>query len=65
MYNPGIINRILCCMNPRLNISNSHYVCGSNLAIFSSIAQIEKCLTGVTSKCKCPKPPTKCINKMR
>ena len=49
----NLINGILCCLNPRFNISSNHYVCGSNLAIFTSIAQVENCLTGITNKCKC------------
>ena len=48
----GIINGILCCLNPRFNICNNHYVCGTDLALFTSIAQVENCLTGITSKCK-------------
>lgn len=48
----GIINGILCCLNPRFNLCNNHYVCGTDLALFTSIAQIENCLTNLTSKCK-------------
>lgn len=48
----GIINGILCCLNPRFNLCNNHYVCGTDLILFTSIAQVENCLTGITSKCK-------------
>ena len=46
------INRLLCFFNPTIPLSNTHYTCGFNLAIFSSIAQVENCLTGVTDTCK-------------
>lgn len=49
----NLINGVLCCLNPRFNISCDHYVCGSNLALFTSIAQVEKCLSGFTNSCKC------------
>ncbi len=53
MYNnPNLINRLLCCLNPRFKLPCNHYVCGCNLAIFSSIAQVENCLTGFTNNCK-------------
>lgn len=48
----NILNNLLCFLNPKMPISNSHYVCGSNLAMFSNLAQIENCLTSLTGKCK-------------
>ena len=50
--NTSIINNILCFLNPKMPISNSHYVCGYNLALFSNLAEIENCLTSITNKCK-------------
>ena len=46
------INRFLWFFNPKIPISCNHYTCGANLAIFTSLAQIESCLTGVTNNCK-------------
>ncbi len=51
-YQNKLINGILCCCNPKLNLCNSHYVCGRDLALFGSLAQVENCLTGTTCKCK-------------
>ena len=51
-YQNKLIRGILCCLNPKLNLSNSHYVCGVDLAVFGSLAQIENCLTTTTYKCK-------------
>lgn len=51
-YQNKLIRGILCCCNPKLNLSNSHYVCGVDLAVFGSLAQIENCLTNTTCKCK-------------
>lgn len=51
--NNAIINNLLCYLNPKLPISNNHYVCGSNLALFTSIAEVENCLSSLTNKCKC------------
>lgn len=53
MANKNLINSVLCCLNPRMQITPTHYVCGSNLALFASLAQIENCLTGFTNNCKC------------
>ena len=50
--NTNLISRLLCCLNPRFKLPCNHYVCGCNLAIFSSIAQIENCLTNATNNCK-------------
>ncbi len=50
--NTNLINRLLCCLNPRFRLPCNHYVCGCNLAIFSSFAQIENCLTSATNNCK-------------
>lgn len=47
------INRFLWFFNPKIPLSQNHYTCGANLAIFSSLAQIESCLTGFTNNCKC------------
>ncbi len=52
MHNNHFINRILYLFNPRFNLPCNHYICGSNLAIFNSFAQIESCLTGITNTCK-------------
>ncbi len=58
----GIINGILCCLNPRFNICNNHYVCGTDLAVFTSIAQVENCLTSLTAKCKAlPQNINRCL----
>lgn len=51
MFNKNIINGILCCANPIIPLCNNHYVCGCDLAIFSSIAEVEKSLTCLTSCC--------------
>ena len=56
MAGGNLINSILCCLNPRMQITPTHYVCGKNLALFSSFAQVENCLTCFTNKCKCIKP---------
>ncbi|MBQ8042807.1 MAG: hypothetical protein IJ272_01485 [Clostridia bacterium] len=53
MANKNLINSVLCCLNPRMQITPTHYVCGKNLAFFASLAQIESCLTGFTNNCKC------------
>lgn len=53
MPKESLINGILCSLNPKFNITNDHYVCGCDLAFFSSIAQVENCLTCFTKKCKC------------
>ena len=50
--NTNLINRLLCCLNPRFKLPCNHYVCGYNLALFSSFAQVENCLTGATNNCK-------------
>lgn len=50
--NPNPINRFLWFFNPKVPLTCNHYTCGANLAIFSSLAQIESCLTGVTNNCK-------------
>jgi len=50
-YNP--INRFLWFFNPKIPLPCNHYTCGANLAIFSSLAQIESCLSNVTTNCKC------------
>ena len=50
-YNP--ITRFLWFFNPKIPLSQNHYTCGANLAIFSSLAQIESCLTGFTNNYKC------------
>jgi len=47
------INRFLWFFNPKIPLPCNHYTCGTNLAIFNSLAQIESCLTGVTNNCKC------------
>lgn len=47
------INRLLCLFSPKIPLSCNHYTCGFNLAIFSSIAQVENCLTSATNSCKC------------
>jgi len=49
----NLINSVLCCLNPRMQVTPTHYVCGKNLALFTSFAQIENCLTSFTNKCKC------------
>ena len=56
------INRFLWFFNPKIPLTKSHYTCGSNLAIFTSLAQIENCLTGFTNNCKCiTSNPTKLL----
>lgn len=51
-YQNKLIRGILVCCNPRLNMCNNHYVCGRDLALFGSFAQVENCLTSATCKCK-------------
>lgn len=51
-YQNKLIRSMLVCFNPRFNMCNNHYVCGRNLALFGSLAQVENCLTSTTSKCK-------------
>lgn len=52
MARGNLLNSVLCCLNPKMPITPTHYVCGKNLAIFSSIAQVENCLTCFTNNCK-------------
>lgn len=52
LYQNNLIRGMLCFFNPKLNLSNSHYVCGVDLAVFGSLAQIENCLSATTCKCK-------------
>ena len=52
MAHGNLINGFLCCLNPKMHITPTHYICGSNLAFFASLAQVENCLTGFTNKCK-------------
>lgn len=47
------VNRFLWFFNPKIPLPCNHYTCGANLAIFSSLAQIESCLSSVTNNCKC------------
>lgn len=47
------INRFLWFFNPKIPLPCNHFTCGSNLAIFTSLAQIESCLTGFSNNCKC------------
>ena len=47
------INRFLWFFNPKIPLPSNHYTCGSNLAIFASLAQIESCLTGFSNNYKC------------
>ena len=53
MAHGNLLNSVLCCLNPKMPLTPSHYVCGKNLALFTSFAQIENCLTGFTNNCKC------------
>ena len=48
----SLINNVLYYINPKIPITDSHYVQGTGLAIFASLTQIEKCLTNFTNKCK-------------
>ena len=50
--NSNLLNKLLFCFNPRFPLTCNHYTCGFNLVIFSSIAQVENCLTGATNSCK-------------
>ena len=52
MINSNLINSVLCSINPKIPLTPTHYICGSNLALFSSFAQIENCLTGFSNTCK-------------
>lgn len=61
----NLINGILCCLNPKMQITPTHYVQGSNLALFASIAQVENCLTCFTNKCKNLTLSGKCQNTNR
>lgn len=58
MLRNRVIRGILCCVNPKINLCNDHYVCGYEVALFSSFAEIEKCLTNTT--CKIKGLPAKC-----
>ena len=53
MIRGNLLNSVLCCLNPRMQVTPTHYVCGKNLALFTSFAQVENCLTCFTNKCKC------------
>lgn len=48
----GLIRSILLCCNPKINITDSHYVCGYNLALFSSFAEVENSLSCLTKNFK-------------
>ena len=52
MNNANMLTGMLNCLNPKMPISNNHFVSGSNIALFASLAQVENCLTGFTNKCK-------------
>ena len=52
MTRNNMLRKLLCCFNPKINICNGHYVCGSNLSLFSSFAEVENCLTNATCKIK-------------
>lgn len=52
LYQNKLIRGILVCCNPKLNLCNDHFVCGRDLAVFGSLAQIENCLTNATGLCK-------------
>ena len=53
MAQGNLLNSVLCCLNPKMPLTPTHYVCGKNLALFASFAQIENCLTCFTNNCKC------------
>ena len=60
MAHGNLLNSVLCCLNPKMPITPTHYICGKNLALFTSFAQIENCLTGLTCNSKtisCSKTP--------
>ena len=63
--NTNLINRLLCCLNPRFKLPCNHYVCGYNLALFSSFAQIENCLTNATNNCKSLIANKKCLRESK
>lgn len=52
MAHGNLLNSVLCCLNPKMQVTPTHYICGKNLALFTSFAQIENCLTCFTNKCK-------------
>lgn len=52
MAHRNLINSVLSCLNPKMCITPSHYVCGNDLALFTSFVQIENCLTCFTNTCK-------------
>ena len=52
MNNSNLLNSLLCAINPKFPINNSHFVSGSNISLFTSLAQVENCLTTFTNKCK-------------
>lgn len=63
--NTNLINRLLCCLNPHFKLPCNHYVCGYNLALFSSFAQIENCLTNTTNNCKSLIANKKCLRESK
>lgn len=52
MTRSNVLRKFLCVFNPKINLCNGHYICGSNLSLFSSFAEIENCLTNTTCKIK-------------
>lgn len=52
-FNKNKIVNALLCNNFKFPISNSHYVTGKDIIIFSNIACVENTLTCLTNNLKC------------
>ena len=49
----NILKGFLCNCNPKLPLSNNHYITGKNIWLFSNMVQIENTLTCFTSNICC------------
>lgn len=47
-----IVNSLLCCNNFKFPMTNSHYVTGKDIWLFSNLACVENTLTGFTCNLK-------------
>ncbi len=54
MLNPQLLKKyLLCCNNIKLPITNTHYITGKDIYVFSNFACIENTLTCFTNNFKC------------
>lgn len=52
--NPQTMKKyLLNCSNIKLPITNSHYITGKNIYMFSNLVCIENTLSNLTNNCKC------------